>query len=1372
MLKATLRPDNARKLRLSALLAATALAGLPSIAWADQIWTGAAGTNWSVTGNWSGNAVPGPGERAYIEDTGLTNMPTIANGGNVAGDVYIGGAVNGGTLQMINGGFLTVTGGIAIQGNNASMTLNATGGSTFLNTGNLVVGTGGTLAVPVSGAAFSVLNGAHASVANQLVIGRDYSRGEVRIDGTGSILQVGGELTMGWQDGRAQLDIIAGGTLTTTGYVTIGDGLGSVADVLVDGSTWTHSGSTMHVGAQGKGTVSIVGGGVLNTTGLLLGNTAPATSDDAAGGRVEVSGTGSRLISSDSITVAQAGRGTLVVDSDGYVQADGACLACGGTAAIGKIEVKDGGELDLMAGTNSTFVGAQGRGELNVGAGGIVRARDVIAGRDATASAYIRLNGTSADTAFMEATSLAAGQNGDVNVEIGPYSTFNVYDTATFGGTSGSSAVLAISGPQSVMRVHTKAIIGVSGVGTAVVGDGGTLAVLDGGDDPGVIEVAQGSGSVGTLYIGSSQGNTPVAAGTIVASRIAFGAGIGRLVFNHGDTGYDFGTEIVGGGNVSAQAGVTRLTGINDSYFGILSSQGNDSQLLLNGQIGSAGQPVTIASASSNGTIGGSGVIYGNVDIADGKLAPGGSAGSAGVLTINGDLALDPSARLVFDLAASGAVNDRIDVAGDLALDGTLDVANAGGFGQGLYRLINYGGDLDDQGLDVGLLPAGWTAGDVTVQTAVAGQVNLLVGAPPATTNFWNGRNTSANGSINGGSGHWTANGTNWTDMGGTGSGAYDPSKIVVFAGSPGTVTVDNLNGLVTTPSMQFASNGYVLDGDQLTLSGAATIRVGDGSAAGSAYVATFANDLTGAGSLTKTDLGRLVLNGDATIAGGTTIASGTLAVNGTLAGGVTVANGGALGGSGIVDGVTIAAGGILRPGNSIGTLNVTGDIGFAAGSTYQVEVNAAGQSDRIDATGHARIDGGSVQILAESGTYAAQTRYTLLAAAGGRTGIFDAVTSNLAFLAPTLSYDSNNVYLTLDRNAVTFGAIGQTPNQVAVGYGVDSLGAGNAVYDAAVSLSVNQARNGFDQLSGEVHASMRTALIDDSHFVRDAMAGRLALASGEDASGVWGQAFGSWGTISSDGNAAAVSRTTGGFLVGADSRVFDIWRLGVTAGYGGTGVGIGERSSSGLSDNYHAGLYGGTDWQNLAFRTGAAITWHDVSTARDIALPGFSDSLAGEYHALTSQLFGELAYGVDAGALRFEPFANFAYINLRADGFTEAGGAAALTGAAGNTDMAFVTLGARASTSFELEEVSVTARGMIGWQHALSNGSPTSSMQITGGDMFAIAGAPLGQNALVVEAGLDLTLSPNATLGLNYGGQLSGAFADHSLKAQFSAKF
>ncbi|WP_281004840.1 autotransporter outer membrane beta-barrel domain-containing protein [Mesorhizobium hawassense] len=339
------------------------------------------------------------------------------------------------------------------------------------------------------------------------------------------------------------------------------------------------------------------------------------------------------------------------------------------------------------------------------------------------------------------------------------------------------------------------------------------------------------------------------------------------------------------------------------------------------------------------------------------------------------------------------------------------------------------------------------------------------------------------------------------------------------------------------------------------------------------------------------------------------------------------------------------------------------------------------------------------------------------------------------------------------------------------------------------------EARAAFDQLSGEVHASAKGMLIEDSGLLRDAATSRVSAAFGDgsaaplpvmaygeggpeivaadtDRFAVWGQAFGSWGNTGSDGNAAAFDRSSGGLLIGADSLVGD-WRVGLLGGYSHSPFDADARNSTGNSDDYHLGLYGGTNWGAIAFRTGAAYSWSSISTKRSIVFNGFANQLSADYDAGTAQVFGELAYKpADAGRFKFEPFANLAYVSVHTDGFIEQGGAAALTSASSTTDATFTTLGLRGSTDVALGGINATARGTLGWRHAFGAVTPTSSFAFAGGDAFTIAGVPIARDSVVIEAGFDLPLSANATLGLSYAGQFGADSADNGAKATLDARF
>src|SRR5690606_311362 len=138
------------------------------------------------------------------------------------------------------------------------------------------------------------------------------------------------------------------------------------------------------------------------------------------------------------------------------------------------------------------------------------------------------------------------------------------------------------------------------------------------------------------------------------------------------------------------------------------------------------------------------------------------------------------------------------------------------------------------------------------------------------------------NNAVNGGDGIWRVGGgsNNWTDMNGAVNADYAQDSFAVFSAAAGTVTIDNSGGAVLASGMQFASDGYTITGDALTLTGAdAIIQVGDGSAASAGYIAMIDAALAGSAQLIKTDAGTLALTGTNTYSGGTAINGGTLQI-------------------------------------------------------------------------------------------------------------------------------------------------------------------------------------------------------------------------------------------------------------------------------------------------------------------------------------------------------------------------------------------------------------------------------------------------------------------------------------------------------------
>lgn len=562
----------------------------------------------------------------------------------------------------------------------------------------------------------------------------------------------------------------------------------------------------------------------------------------------------------------------------------------------------------------------------------------------------------------------------------------------------------------------------------------------------------------------------------------------------------------------------------------------------------------------------------------------------------------------------------------------------------------------------------------------------------------------------------------------------------------------------------------------------------------------SFDGTIDGTGSFTKSGTGTLVLNGANTYSGATTIKAGGLVIGDAshadahLAGAVSVENGAFIGGIGSVGALHAAAGSVIAPGNSIGTLRVADDLTFDKNATYVAEIDGSGTSDRIDVGGTATLGGANVYVEKAAGTYMPGRRYTLLSAEGGISGAFGDMSQNMPFVDMGLAYDANAVYLDIARNGVDFVSVAQTRNQKSVAAAVEALGAGSGIYDTVVMQEgEDNARRAFNALSGEVHASARTALINDSSTVRNAVLDRIGAAFGNAGQGaasstvatdanagglsapqaaIWGQAVGSWSETGANGNAGKLKQSTGGFIAGYDAEVVENWRLGAVAGYSRTSFDVDDRNSSGHSDNYHLGVYGGAQWDATMLKAGLAYSWHRIETDRLVAYPGFSESLDGNYDGNTFQAFGELSHRFDVKGAVIEPFANLAVVRLQTDGFNEKGGSAALGFGKETTTTTFTTLGLRASTPVMLGDTEVRLNGALGWQHAFGDTTPTSVASFESGTAFSVAGVPVTEDSAVIKAGFDIDLGHDATLGLEYSGQYGSDFSQNTGRAKLSIKF
>ncbi len=1121
--------------------------------------------------------------------------------------------------------------------------------------------------------------------------------------------------------------------------------------------------------------------------------------------------------------LAQSIDGSVAIENGDTVRVGtGETLDVAGTLDVGRISdgtllIEDGGLVNSNGGASTVGTEAGARGTVMV---------------------------TGPGSAWRNDGTLYIGYFGDGAMTIADGGTVS-NTVAGIGGDMDATGSVSVIGQGSVWSIDGGLFVGVMGDGALTVADGGVVALSG---DMRNVQVAALEGSTGTVNIGAAAGGTARAAGTLSADRLSLGQGTGTLVFNHtgnaDGSAYMFAPAVTGIGTIEHLAGRTVLTGSNtaDSRFGgTMNIRGGS--VFIDGVFGDIVGSMAVINVLADVELAGSGTVAGNVNITSGGRLGFGSGQSLDVSNIlsvgrggSGTLLIEDGGAVNSDIGhvggaagASGAAT--ITGVGSIWTNGELAVG-ASGSGTLLIEdggLVNSNGGASTVGTEAGARgtvmvtgPGSAWRNDGTLYIGYFGDGAMTIadGGTVSNTVAGIGGDMDATGSVSviGQGSVWSIDGGLFVGVMGDGALTVADGGVVALSGDMRNVQVAALEGSTGTVNIGAAAGGTAraagtLSADRLSLGqGTGTLVFNHtGNADGSAYM--FAPAVTGIGTIEHL-AGRTVLTGsntaDSRFGGTMNIRGGSVFIDGVFGdtvgnmAAVKVSSGGILYGTGTIAGdLSLSAGGVLS-GRQGQTLSVNGDLTFETNSRFEVEVTPGGADRELVAvSGMATISGGTVAHVGITGAYDPTATYTLLTATGGL-GIgsaFDHVTSDFAFLDATIGYEANRVTLTLTRDGTGFADLATTPNQIAVASGLEGLGFGNALYDAVVQLDKATAITAYDQLSGEVHASAVTSLIEDGSPVRHRVNERIRAAFGDAAASaapgladgyegpapvpvdgdqpgltIWSNSYGRWGSTDDDGNAAAADRSSGGFLIGADTLLADQLRLGVLAGSSQTGIDVGARASAAVVDSYTLAVYGGAQWQLaeglLSLRGGLAWSWHDLETTRSVGFTGFADSLSAGYDARTFQSFGELGYEFETDFARFEPFINLAHIHVGTDGFVESGGAAALTGASGAYGVTFTTLGIRTETAIDLGQVGARLSGMLGWRQALGDTVPRSTLALTGSDAVTIAGSPISRDALALDAGLDLDLTSSASVGLFYQGVFSSSARDDVFTAWLDVRF
>lgn len=689
--------------------------------------------------------------------------------------------------------------------------------------------------------------------------------------------------------------------------------------------------------------------------------------------------------------------------------------------------------------------------------------------------------------------------------------------------------------------------------------------------------------------LGASTGTLTIGDGQLLcqngfnfnASRPVVSSGIGSITINSNVTL----ASISGAGalSVNGNTATFQLTGANTCTNGSVMSDGNllvssDSALGATGapltltnngflQWGgdfsvAAGRAVTLGSGCGFDTQSNTGSILGNISGVGGSLLKRGS----GKLTLAGTNSYDSGTFLVEGtLAVGGDANLGADSTSITTATATLQFTGNGTIATHPIAIANVQTcTIDTQG---------FTGTVSSVISGVAGALNKA------------------------------------------GSGTLVLSNTNTYA-SGTTISAGNLN-ISSDANLGDTAGGVTLAGGVLHFTSSLTLNAGrsvsttnaaSGMNVDNGVTATVGNNISGSGSLIKTGAGQLTLSGSSNFSGTTQVNAGTVLVSGSLSGGATVTSGllqvtgtvsgtTTVGASGTLKGNgTVATGiinGILQPGNSIGT--ITGDnFTFNNGSSLEVELNDAGQTDLVVANNSVTINSGAgVLVIPAAGTYTDGQTFTIIQSPL-ISGTFTSLNQPFAGLTASLVYLSDRVNLVLAEQASELLPLlprRVDGNTIATARYFDHLQANNdiasgsdleTVFTALSNATPTALASGLDTMHPAPYNALSVAQQETSLYFSDLLHEHLddlrtlgchpVAVHGLRA---WAEPFGSIQCQDSIYGQVGYEAKTGGVALGVD-QVERNFAVGFAGGYAYSSVQWGNLSNgAGYIQSGYGALYG-----------------------------------------------------------------------------------------------------------------------------------------------------------------------------------------------------
>jgi outer membrane autotransporter protein len=232
---------------------------------------------------------------------------------------------------------------------------------------------------------------------------------------------------------------------------------------------------------------------------------------------------------------------------------------------------------------------------------------------------------------------------------------------------------------------------------------------------------------------------------------------------------------------------------------------------------------------------------------------------------------------------------------------------------------------------------------------------------------------------------------------------------------------------------------------------------------------------------------------------------------------------------------------------------------------------------------------------------------------------------------------------------------------------------------------------------------------------------------------------------------------------------------VGITGGYESSDVRLNRISPNSKAETYFIGGYGtfgfGPAYVDLVGSYGKT----DLDLRRNVSFSDFNAASSGVADARYYSLSATAGISRDFGSFEVEPYLGARYADVRIDAFNESGGFTGLRLGEQEAESLQGVAGLRLGADYPMGNVRIRPSARAEYRHEFENDGPrVISTSFAGAGIatpFTTTTTPMGDDQLVVGAGLTIAGEGPVSMVADYTGQFLGGYEIHGVQVGLRIK-